>query len=193
MRVIAGSLRGRYLRTDRDRKIRATSGYLKEVIFDVLRERVVGVTLLELFAGSGNVGIEALSRGAERVVFVDNSPRSMRLVRSNLKAVGKEGQAVLMQLDAERAIQKLASQGWKFGLIFLDPPYQSRLLGPILKRLSGSGLLERGGWIIAEHFHKEDLPADLPHLARFRQIRHGQSILSFYEGNTDKVKAERNT
>lgn len=180
MRVVGGTLKGRQLRTAARLEIRPTSDYLKEVLFDVLQSRIRDAKFLDLFAGSGNVGIEALSRGAKEVIFVDSSDRSVRLIRANLRAVGMQDQATLLRSDATAAIRKLVKLGYRFSVIFIDPPYQSRLLIPTLMALSGSDLLEEKGLVVVEHFHKQDLPHDLAGLIWAREIRHGESKLSFY-------------
>jgi len=190
MRIIGGTLRGRQLRTAKRLEIRPTSDYLKEVLFDVLQSRMKDARFLDLFAGSGNVGIEALSRGAREVVFVDSSPRSMGLIRTNLQAVGMEDRATLLRADAVAAIKKLKNRGQRFSVIFLDPPYQSRLLIPALRALPGSDLLEEHGMVVVEHFHKQDLPQDLDGLIRVRQIRHGEAKLSFYR-ETQRLEGEQ--
>jgi 16S rRNA (guanine(966)-N(2))-methyltransferase RsmD len=180
MRIIGGTLKGRRLRTARSLEIRPTSDYLKEVIFDVLQSRIANARFLDLFAGSGNVGIEALSRGAREVVFVDSSPRSLGLIRMNLRALGMQEKAVFLRADVTTAVKKLANRGDKFSVIFLDPPYQDPLLLSTLKVLSGFILLDDEGVVIVQHFHKQDLPRNLPGLIWARQIRHGESKLSFY-------------
>jgi 16S rRNA (guanine(966)-N(2))-methyltransferase RsmD len=183
MRVIGGIAKGRRFRIGRGSEIRPTSDYLKEVIFDILQDLVKGVTFLDLFAGSGNVGIEALSRGAEEVVFVDSSPFSIRLIQDNLQDLGLQDRATLMRTKALTAIRSLKRRGNQFGLIFMDPPYQRSLTVPTLEALCELDLLEKGGMVIAEHFHKEEVPVSLRWLIRNRQIRHGESALSFYLKN----------
>ena len=192
MRVIGGVAKGRRLRIGRGLAIRPTSDYLKEVIFDILQGLVRGVRFLDLFAGSGNVGIEALSRGAEEVVFVDISSLSVRLIQDNLQAAGFMDRATLIRAQARTAIRSLNRRGNQFGVIFMDPPYQSSLTLPTLRALSELHLLEKGGMLIAEHFHKEEVPLTLPCLLRTRQIRHGESTLSFYVGSESLTIRNRN-
>jgi 16S rRNA (guanine966-N2)-methyltransferase len=183
MRVIGGLAKGRRLRIGKGLEIRPTSDYLKEVIFDILQDLISGVRFLDLFAGSGNVGIEALSRGAEEAIFVDSSPLSIRLIQDNLQVAGLQDRATLMRAKALTALRSLERGGYKFRVIFMDPPYQNLLTLPTLEALCQLDLLEKGGVIIAEHFHKEEVPPNLPGLIRTRQIRHGESKLSFYARN----------
>ncbi|MDH7499156.1 MAG: 16S rRNA (guanine(966)-N(2))-methyltransferase RsmD [candidate division NC10 bacterium] len=180
MRIIAGTLRGRQLRGAKRLEIRPTSDYLKEVLFDVLQSKMKDARFLDLFAGSGNVGIEALSRGAREVVFVDSSHRSIELIRANLEAVGMTDRATLLRADAMVAMRKLKHLGRRFSVVFLDPPYRSGLLIPALRALPDSHLLEEQGILVVEHFHKQDLPQKVAGLLPTRQIRHGESRLSFY-------------
>lgn len=180
MRVIGGVAKGRRLKTGKAAQIRPTSDYIKEVIFDVLQGRVSGVKFLDLFAGTGNVGIEALSRGAQEVTFVDSSPSSMEAIDGNLEVVRLRDQAILMRKDALPALRRLASLGKKFAVVFIDPPYQGGHHLSVLSALTELDLLEDDGLAIVEHFHKDTLPLHLPGLKRSREIRHGETKLSFY-------------
>ena len=180
MRVIGGIAKGRRLRTARGWEIRPTSDYLKGVFFDVLQAGVQGAAFLDLFAGSGNVGIEAISRGARGATFVDRSPRSIALIRMNLAAIGLQEQAEVMQRDVLKAIEAMGNRGQKFSIIFIDPPYHSELIHCTLLSLSHHGLLSEGGMIAVQHYCKEDLPYHLSGLIWDREIRHGDSKLSFY-------------
>jgi 16S rRNA (guanine966-N2)-methyltransferase len=183
MRVIGGLAKGRRLRTGRGSEIRPTSDYLKEVIFDILGGLVRDGAFLDLFAGSGNVGIEALSRGAQEAIFVDSSPLSIRLIQNNLQVTGLLDRATLMRAKALPAMRSLESRGHRFRVIFIDPPYRRSLTLLTLTALSRFDLLEKGGLVIVEHFHKEELPPSVPGLIRTRQVRHGESELSFYARN----------
>jgi len=180
MRIIGGTAKGRRLRIGKTPEIRPTSDYLKEVVFDILQKHINDVRFLDLFAGSGNVGIEALSRGASEVIFVDRSPRSIGIIESNLQTLGLSDRATLMRIDAWTAIKRMGSRHEKFSVIFVDPPYRQGILLSTLIALSASNLLEDDGVIIVEHFHKEELPKEVPGLTRDREIRHGESKLSFF-------------
>lgn len=180
MRVIAGVARGHRLRPPAGRDVRPTADRVKESLFNVLAPRLDSSSFLDLFAGSGAVGIEALSRGAARAVFVDANPASLRLVQANLAATGlaAAGHHALLRADALRAVADLAAQGERFDLIFLDPPYGKALLPPVLAALGP--LLAPEGWVIAEHHHRDPLPERAGELVRFRQMTFGETVLSLY-------------
>ncbi len=180
MRVIGGIAKGRRLKTARGWDIRPTSDYLKGVFFDILQRRVQDASFLDLFAGSGNVGIEAMSRGARGATFVDCSSQSMAVIRMNVAAIGLQDRAELMRSDVLKAIETMKNRGQKFSFIFIDPPYRSGLLHSTLLSLSCHDLLSEEGMIVVEHFHKEQLSHHLPGLIWDREIRHGESKLSFY-------------
>lgn len=180
MRIIGGMTRGHPLKIAKGRHIRPTSAYLREVLFDVLQSRVGAATFLDLFAGSGAVGMEALSRGARGVTFVDQSAVSIASIADNLARMDVAERAVLIKADAMAAIRRLSSRGQRFSVIFVDPPYQGELLEKTLSTLSRYDLLEDEGVLIAEHFHKREMPLQLSGLTKTREIRHGETKLSFY-------------
>lgn len=180
MRVISGFLRGRRLDARKGRAIRPTSGYLREVLFDILGDRVQNSNFLDLFAGTGAIGIEAISRGARLVTFVEASPFCIRLIRENLKRLCVLGAGELIRGEALRVLESLKAQGRTYSLVYLDPPYRGTLVEEALIALSSGTLLENGGLVVVEHFHKKGLPEEIGCLRRLRECRHGQTKLSFY-------------
>lgn len=186
MRVIAGAAKGRPLRTVKGREIRPTSDRVKETLFNIVMPRVAGSLFLDLFAGSGAVGIEALSRGADSAVFVELMTSHLRVIEANLSATGLSERAEVIRRDARAAITDLARRGRRFDLIFIDPPYGQGLVDEALGLISANGLLAEGGWAVCEH-HKKDLaPALVPGsspaggLIRFRELLCGETKLSLY-------------
>jgi 16S rRNA (guanine(966)-N(2))-methyltransferase RsmD len=184
MRVIAGSLRRRTLEAPRGLDTRPTSDRLRETLFNVLTPRIEGASLLDLYAGSGAVGIEAMSRGAGRVVFVERAQPALKVLRSNLAKLGLhngisvEGGTVLAFLRRERRDAALG-----FDVVFLDPPYDSAgeyegvlgLLGGVSARM-----LRQDAVVIAEHRRKEWLQEQYGCLERTRLLEQGDAALSFY-------------
>jgi 16S rRNA (guanine(966)-N(2))-methyltransferase RsmD len=154
MRVITGTARGRKLREPLDNKIRPTTDMVKEAIFNIVQFDVEGRKVLDLFAGTGQLGIEALSRGAESVTFVDEATAAIRLVKDNLKSTELEGRANVIQGDS---ISFLA-RGEKFDLIFLDPPYDTGLLDKALQKIIEFDILKENGIIICESKVERILP-----------------------------------
>lgn len=151
MRVVAGSLRGRPLKGFKGSRIRPTSDRVKEAIFNVLSSRgyfIARPNVLDIFAGTGALGIEALSRGAEKVVFVDVSPLAAGLIKKNLENLGLAESAVILTYDSGRAIKELCKRGALFDIIFLDPPYDSALIEASLGE--AASILAPGGLVVAE-------------------------------------------
>ncbi len=180
-RIIAGQGKGRRLKAPKGLDTRPTGARVRQSLFDILAPRLPGCRFLDLCAGSGGVGLEALSRGAARVVFVDPSAAAVQAVRENLDALGAAGlRAEVFRQDGETALKGLALGGRRFDLIYLDPPYQSALYEPLLATVSDRSLLEPDGVLVAEHFHKRQLPETIGRLVHFRNVRVGDHVLSFY-------------
>jgi 16S rRNA (guanine966-N2)-methyltransferase len=180
LRVIGGSARGRIMRHPRGTKIRPTSDRVKEALFNILADKTRGAVVLDLFAGTGALGIEALSRGAIRAVFVDRHRDSINLVRSNLILTGLLPCAELYRQDAVRALSLFQRQGRSFDLVLLDPPYKEGITLSTLGQLAQSGVLSLGGIVAVEHSCQEDLPERVADLQLWRQRRYGDTVLSFY-------------
>ena len=179
-RIIAGAGKGRRLKTVGGDDTRPTGARVRQSLFDVLAPVIPGCRFLDAFAGNGGVGLEALSRGASRVVLVDHSAAAIDAARENARALARSGGDVqVLRQDARTALAALADQGRRFDVVYLDPPYASEMYEPILE-LVGERLLEDGGVAVAEHFHKRALPERIGALARTRHLRIGDHCLSFY-------------
>jgi 16S rRNA (guanine966-N2)-methyltransferase len=181
MRVIAGTFKSRRLHALRGMSLRPTSDRLRETLFDILGDAVKDAVFVDLFAGTGAVGIEAISRGARRVVFVEKRPSAAELIRENLKSLGITGGAEILPVDALRALEKLALQHAGADFIFLDPPYAEEVeYERVLKFAGTAGMLSATGIAIAEHAKKLELPLFAEALERTRVVVQGDSALSFY-------------
>ena len=183
MRVIAGKFRSRTLAAPRGLDTRPTSDRLRETLFNVLAPRIEGAAFLDLYAGSGANGIEALSRGADRVVFVEKAASAIAAIRANLSALGiREG----WQLEARSAaasVKRLVEQGQRFNVVFLDPPYRAaEEYALVLGVLGGecNSLLAEDAIVIAEHHRKQTLEDEYGKLRRYRLLEQGDAALSFY-------------
>ena len=174
MRVITGSARGRKLQEPKDPSVRPTTDMVKEAIFSIVQFDVPGRRVLDLFAGTGQLGIEALSRGARECVFVDNSPASLALVRKNLAICGMEGTVVRSD-----ALAFLRHAG-KFDLVFVDPPYQAGLYGDVLDALFSFDILNEGGIILVESMRDESMPAAAAPYEKGRTYCYGRISLTVY-------------
>lgn len=185
MRVIAGKYRGRNLKSPPSLEVRPTSDRLRETLFNVIAPRIEGARFLDLCAGSGAVGIEALSRGTLHVTFVDQSPKMCALVKSNLDLCRiDEGESVVVQSEAHDYLRRLVRRPGvsPFDIVFFDPPYADDYL-PTLDTFGAhaSSLLTESGLLIVEHHHKNELKDEVGSIIRSRVLKQGDSALSFYQ------------
>ncbi len=178
LEIQGGAKRGHKIKAPRG--IRPTRALLKRSLFDRLGEWIVGVRMLELFAGSGAVGLEALSRGAESVVFVDNSRQSFLAIKENIDRLGYKGRAVVIKSRVDRALRDMASRGEKFDFIFADPPYKMVQLERILELVAE--VLDEDGVFVLETHKKTPAPA-CAGLTLKKEARIGDTILRFYHRN----------
>lgn len=148
--MIAGTARSLKLKTPAGNDVRPTTDRIKETLFNIINPYIYGCNFLDLFSGSGGIGIEALSRGAERAVFVDNSPVSIACINENIVHVGFTEKANVLRSDAVNAVSKLHYEGKRFDIIFLDPPYDKLLEKDVLESLIQFPLLNDDGIIIVE-------------------------------------------
>ncbi len=180
MRVIGGNARGRQLKVPKGQALRPTAGRVKESLFDILPHNLSGAKVLDLFAGTGNLTIEALSRGAAQAVLVDSSVQSGKAIRENLHRLNLANRAKLLAMPVTRALWLLARQRETFDLIFLDPPYERQLIEPALKIIDKETLLRESGVLIAEHSVREPITLHLQRLNLSDQRRYGSTTLSFF-------------
>ena len=183
MRVVGGRLGGRRLRPVPGRDTRPTSDRVREALFAVLGGRVEGARVLDLFAGAGGVGLEALSRGAAHATFVESDARAVAALRDNVEALGVGGLVRVRRADVLRELAALYRDGERFDVVFLDPPYDTGLVETTLEVLGGGGLLLAEGLVIAQHFTKRAPAATLGALAAFRSRRFGETTLTFYRAS----------
>jgi 16S rRNA (guanine(966)-N(2))-methyltransferase RsmD len=184
MRVIAGQYRSRVLVAPRGRDTRPTSDRLRETLFNVLAPRLEGAVLIDLYAGSGAVGIEALSRGAREAIFVEQAEPALKAIRANLSALGIRGGYALEARSVISALKRLSSSGLTADVVFLDPPYAwAEEYEQVLGLLGGecSGLLGTDAVVVAEHAKKDDLAERYRELSRYRVLKQGDAALSFYQ------------
>ena len=181
MRIIGGLARGRRLKRGPGRATRPTPAVVRKILFDILAQRVVDGGFLDLYAGFGAVGLEALSRGADRAVFVEESRKCCRLIAENLQLLGWQEQGQVVGGEVLRALPRMQQAGEAFPVIFADPPYQT---GQAAKCLSWLGeqpeLLTAGGLIVVQHHIREELATTYHPLVLRRTRRVGDTQLSFY-------------
>ncbi|MGB8474590.1 MAG: 16S rRNA (guanine(966)-N(2))-methyltransferase RsmD [Candidatus Acidiferrum sp.] len=187
MRIIAGKYRSRILKSLKGLALRPTSDRLRETLFNVLGPAIVGSRFLDVFAGTGAVGIEALSRGAAEAIFIENHAPAAKLIRQNLDSLKITTGYTILTADALTALQKLAARHTPstppFDFVFVDPPYAAH--DDYLRTLeflgsNSASLLTPRALIIFEHHHKFHLPEQSGHLRRTRLLKQGDAALSFF-------------
>ncbi|MGH7855754.1 MAG: 16S rRNA (guanine(966)-N(2))-methyltransferase RsmD [Candidatus Binatia bacterium] len=181
MRITGGEARGRSLRAPRSRKVRPTADKVRGAIFNILEARyeIQGKRLLDLFAGSGALGLDALSRGAEYVTFIDESREACSVIRQNLARSGLMDRAEVRRLPLPRALARLEAET-PFSGAFLDPPYRQGLCQTVLGRLGDGALLEPWAWVVAEYAREETLLDSYGTLVRRHERRYGSTAISIY-------------
>jgi len=181
VRVIAGKYRSRVLKSLGKLRMRPTSDRLRETLFNVLGASVEDSLFVDLFAGTGAIGIEAISRGAREAIFVESHAASARLVRQNLDSLGIRAGVEVIEADAVRGLEKLAARHLAADFIFLDPPYEKEEdYERVLEFLDASHLVAPRGIVIVEHRDSTDLPERFERLECSRVLEQGDSSLSFY-------------
>ncbi len=177
MRVITGKARGIRLKTPEGLQTRPTAERVKEALFSVIQFDLPGAAVLDLFGGTGQLGIEALSRGSASAVFVDAAEAPCGLIRENLKRTKLESQAKILRCDYLDYLSRCTE---KFGIIFLDPPYAEVFLENALKCITEIDILQTGGIIVAERPAGKELPWDFPGFSRSKDYRYGKTLVTLY-------------
>jgi len=180
MRIIAGTLKGQQLVTPRGHRTRPTADQVRIALLDTLMPHLPGARFLDLFAGAGGVGLEALSRGAGRAVFVESDAAAFEALRRNIAALRLQAQTRIVRGDAVRALGMLAAQEERFDLVFLDPPYGAGLVEKTLARLGEGPLTAPAAIVVAQHFTKQPPPDAVGILGAFRARRFGETTLTFF-------------
>ena len=179
MRVISGKARGLKLNAPKDNNVRPTTDRVKESLFNIINSYIIDSEVLDLFAGTGSLGIECLSRNAKSCVFVDINNTSLDIVKSNIKKAKVEKESTVLKLDFKSAINKLKPK--KFDIIFMDPPYYENLFIECLEEISKSNILKQEGIIVVEHDTKELLEDNVGDLIKTKSKKYGNTTLIFYE------------
>ncbi|RHW36522.1 16S rRNA (guanine(966)-N(2))-methyltransferase RsmD [Neobacillus notoginsengisoli] len=180
MRVVSGICKGRPLKSVPGTGTRPTTDKVKEAIFNMIGPFFSGGTGLDLYAGSGGLGIEALSRGLDQVIFVDRDPKAVMTIKENIKACSFEEQTEVYRTDSQRALKALKKRSLEFDYIFLDPPYKKQQLISLLERISDDERLKLDGKIICEHGKEVKLPETVGSLNRIKDEIYGIIAISIY-------------
>lgn len=190
MRVVAGRWRGRTLRAPRGFAVRPTTDRVRESIFAILGERVVGANVLDLFSGTGAMAIEALSRGASGAVAIESFPPAVAALKANLAAVGASS-AVCLSMDYRKALRRLADRGETFALAFLDPPYGKGLVDEAAEAIERAGVLSLGAVVVAESAARDPMERRPAGWVLESERRYGDTRVAFYEVRSGPGKPSR--
>jgi 16S rRNA (guanine(966)-N(2))-methyltransferase RsmD len=193
MRIISGIAKGRKLATPKNQILRPTSDRVKESIFNILSEQIKGKLVLDLFAGTGNLGIEALSRGAKKAFFVEMGRQALRLIQRNLTRCKLEEQSEIIPKDTNRAIGILYRRRVSFDLILMDPPYESGLIRRTLMKLNSHPIYHKDSILVIEHDRREPLSPNMDRWDLIREKRLGDTVISFLAPQENHYKAASET
>lgn len=182
MRIIAGSRKGHKLHPIKGRTIRPTTDRIRESVFNILGSMVDNATVLDLYAGTGGLGIEALSRGAAFVLFAEKNPYSLQTIKRNLDHLNLINQGIVVKRDILKGLSWIESLGYCFNIVFMDPPYEKGYVAKTLLFLSRTDILSSDSRIIAEHSVREAVPRSIGDLILYDQRKHGGTMVSFYKG-----------
>lgn len=178
MRVVSGSLRGMKLNTIEGDSTRPTREVVKEALFSIIMNYVEDANFLDLFAGSGAIGIEAISRGAKSAIFIDLNPNCIKVIRENVKKARIEDVSRIYNTDYKMALKKLSNE--KLDIIYVDPPYNKQMGIDAIERISEYDLLASDGIIIMETDTNEEVPCEIGRYEKYNYKRYGRNILSLY-------------
>lgn len=180
MRIVAGTARGRPLAGPKGQGIRPTADRVRETLFNVLGQFLDGETVLDLYAGTGALALEALSRGASKAVLVDQDREAVGLCRKNAESTGFASQVEILRRPVAKATVDLGRQGRKFDLVFADPPYAAQVVQQLLDQVTANGLLSPNGTLVIEHDRREEAPAEHGRLRKLDQRRFGDTLVTLY-------------
>jgi len=186
MRIITGIAKGTRLNTLKGLDVRPTADRVKESLFSILENMVLPAArhplrdaiVLDLFAGTGNLGLEALSRGAAAALFIDNSPASLAVIGDNIRQAGLGGLAEVQRGDSINWLGRLSRSGRRFTLVFVDPPYDSGLINIVLQKIDDGNIVEAGGLIVVEHSKHEQINTQWQNLQQVRTERYGATLVT---------------
>lgn len=183
MRVVSGTAKGKVLKTPDGLSTRPTADRVKEAMFSIIQFDIPGASVLDLFGGTGQLGIEALSRGAKRAVFIDEQATACKLIRENLKRTDFLSSSQVMQADYKHYLQNCCE---KFHIIFLDPPYFENYLENSIKLITEIDILQTNGIIVTEHPAEKPFLADFPGLTRSRDYKYGKTLVTLFHKSQEK-------
>lgn len=183
MRITSGILKNKKIKSREGRETRPTLERIKEAIFSIIGDKVVDSRFLDLYSGTGNMGIEALSRNAKRTIFIENNQEALRIIIENINDCKLENKSRAYKNDVLRAIEILSRKNEKFDIIFMDPPYKENLTEKTLMHISDFSLLDDDGIVISEHSIYEKISDVVGKLVKYDERDYNKKIISFYKYN----------
>lgn len=184
MRVISGTARGTVLKAPEGLGTRPTTDRVKENLFNIIQHEIRDTSVLDLFSGSGALGVEALSRGAREAVLIDQDVKCIGIITENLKRTHLSNQARVLRLDVLGGLQQLSREGFKAGLVLMDPPYGMEWEVKVLESLQTLGVLASGAIVAVEHAADDSLPEQIGTLIAEKSRRYGKTTLTLYREGT---------
>ncbi len=181
MRIVAGKFRSRPIEAVKGNNTRPTLDKVKEAVFSMIGPYFDGGNMLDLFAGSGNMGLEALSRGFDQVIFVDKDYHAIQTITKNCHLLGVKEQVKIWKMDYKTALNQCAADKKKFNLIYLDPPYAKQKIDEILHFITEQDLLEEGGRVIAESLKEDEFASEIGNLRKAKESCYGITRISIYK------------
>lgn len=179
MRIITGKVRGLQLTVPKTYDVRPTADRVKESVFNIIGSKIIGAKVLDLFAGTGNLGLESWSRGASKITFIDESKESLRLVRSNIAKCRADADCVVVKGSAPVVAERFAASGELFDFAFCDPPYNKGWVQQIITVLGKKPFLKAGGYLVVERSAHDALPQLSADLELVRSNRYGETVVDF--------------
>ena len=182
MRITGGQVKGLIIASPKGMNIRPTSDRVREAIFNLIGQDLSGLKVLDLFAGTGSLGLESLSRGTQHAVFIDNSQQALKLIRKNIVTCGFENSGIVLKRDLQKSAtlsHPVLQQ--RFDLLFLDPPYREGMLIPLLEKISTADILSNGSRVVVELSKHEILPSSFGNLKIADSRRYGDTMINIYD------------
>ena len=186
VRVVSGTCKGRPLKAVPGNTTRPTTDKVKEALFNMIGPYFDGGIGLDLFAGSGGLGLEALSRGLERVIFIDREPKAIQVINENIRACKFEEQTEVYRNDAERALKALIKREINFDYIFLDPPYKKQQLVNLMEKMDQQNVVKTNGIIVCEHSFDVELPQSVGQLTQIKHEKYGMIAVTIYSRTSEE-------
>ncbi len=184
MRIITGSAKGTKLKVPHGLNVRPTTDRVKESIFNIIRNECMDAVVLDIFSGTGNLGLEAVSRGAVRAILVDKSLVSIQVITANAVSTKLLEHVKIIKTDVFRALEQFITAGNQFDLVFCDPPYNQGHVEKVLRIFNRGSLLSNQGILIIEHSHHEMPEGEWDKLRLFRSEKYGETVVSFFTGGS---------